>query len=94
MAEPSKFTEKVTHSATDLAGQAAEKAGPAIERAKEVATELVEKAGPLLERAGELAAQGVSVAAEQIDRATGGKYSDKISTASAKIEEKLDRGTK
>jgi hypothetical protein len=87
MAEPSKFTDK----ASDLASQAAEKAGPAIERAKEVATELVEKAGPLLERAGELAAQGVSVAAEQIDRATGGKYSDKISTTSAKIEGKLDR---
>jgi hypothetical protein len=90
MAEPGKLTDK----ASELAGQAAEKAGPALEKAKEVASELVEKAGPLIEKAAELAALGISVAAEQIDRATGGKYSDKLSSASAKIEEKLDRGGK
>ncbi|MDT4926030.1 MAG: hypothetical protein QOG01_3743 [Pseudonocardiales bacterium] len=87
MVEPSKITEK----ASELAGQAAQAAGPAIEKAKEVAGELAEKAGPLIEKAAELAAQGVSVAAEQIDKATGGKYSDKISSVSSKIEQTLDR---
>jgi MT0933-like antitoxin protein len=87
MVEPSKITEK----ASELAGQAAQAAGPALERAKEVAGDLAEKAGPLVERAAGIAAQGVSAAAEQIDKVTGGKYSDKISTVSAKIEDVLDR---
>jgi carbohydrate-selective porin OprB len=87
MAEQGKITEK----ASELAGQAAQAAGPAIEKAKEVAGDLAEKAAPLVEKAAELAAQGVSVAAEQIDKVTGGKYSDKISTVSSKIEDALDR---
>jgi MT0933-like antitoxin protein len=87
MVEPSKISEK----ASELAGQAAQAAGPALEKAKVVAGELVEKAGPLIEKAAEMAAHGVSAAAEQIDKATGGKYSDKISTVSAKIEHTLDR---
>ncbi len=37
------------------------------------------------------AAQGVSAAAEQIDKATGGKYADKISAVSSKLEDALDR---
>lgn len=86
MVEPSKISEK----ASELAGQAAQAAGPAIEKAKEVAAELAEKAGPLVEKAAVAAAHGVSAAAEQIDKATGGKYSDKISSVSAKIEEALD----
>ena len=90
MAEPSRLTDK----ASVLAAQAAEKTGPALEKAKVVASDLAEKAGPIIEKAAELAAQGVSVAAEQIDRATKGKYSDKISSASAKIEGKLDRSDK
>jgi hypothetical protein len=87
MVEPRKITEK----ATELAGTAASAAGPALEKAKEVATDLAEKAAPIVEKAAELAAHGVSAAAEQIDKVTGGKYSDKISTVSSKIEEVLDR---
>jgi hypothetical protein len=87
MVEPSKITEK----ATELAGQAAQAAGPALEKAKEVASDIAEKAAPLVEKAAELAAQGVSAAAEQIDKVTGGKYSEQISTVSSKIEEVLDR---
>lgn len=87
MGEPNKITER----ATELAGQAAQAAGPAIEKAKEVAADLAEKAGPVVERAAELAAQGVSAAAEQLDKVTGGKYSDKISSVSTKIEDALDR---
>lgn len=90
MAEQGKITEK----ASEIAGQAAQAAGPAIEKAKEVASELVEKAAPIVEKAAELAAQGVSAAAEQIDKVTGGKYSDKISSVSSKIEGALDRDEK
>jgi hypothetical protein len=98
MVESSKITEK----ATELAGQAAQAAGPAIVRAREVAGDLavkaaplVEKAavaaGPLIEKAAVAAAQGVSAAAEQIDKVTGGKYAGPISSISAKIEGALDR---
>lgn len=81
---------KITEKASELAAQAAQAAGPALEKAKEVASELAEKAGPLVEKAAVAAAHGVSAAAEQIDKATGGKYSDKISTVATKIEDALD----
>jgi hypothetical protein len=87
MVESSKITEK----ATELAGQAVQAAGPYVERAKEVAGELAVKAGPYVDRAAVLAAHGVSAAAEQIDKATHGKYSSRISSVSSKIEEALDR---
>lgn len=90
MVDSSKITEK----ASELAGQAAQAAGPALERAKEVAADLAEKAGPYLEKAAGAVAQGVGKTAEQIDKATGGKYADKISSASSKIESSLDRKTK
>jgi MT0933-like antitoxin protein len=87
MVEPSKITEK----ASELAGQAAQAAGPAIVKAKEVAGDLAEKAGPIVDKAAGIAAHGVSAAAEQIDKVTGGKYADKISSVSSKIEGVLDR---
>jgi hypothetical protein len=90
MAASSKISEK----ASVLAGQAAEKAGPALERAKEVAADLAVKARPIIEKAAARTAHGVSVAAEQLDRATSGKYSDKLSSASTRIERKLDRAGK
>ncbi|MCW2595016.1 MAG: antitoxin [Jatrophihabitans sp.] len=86
MVEPSKISEK----ASVLAGQAVQAAGPALDKAKEVAGELAEKAGPYVEKAAQVAAQGVAAAAEQIDKATGGKYADKISSVASKIEHKLD----
>jgi hypothetical protein len=87
-------TSKITEKASVLAGQAVEKAGPALEKAKEVAVELAEKARPIVEKAAARTAHGVSAAAEQLDRATSGKYSDKLSSASSKVEQKLDRGGK
>jgi hypothetical protein len=91
MVESSRISEK----ASELAGQAAQAAGPAIVKAKEVAGELAEKAGPYVEKAADraavLASHGVSAAAEQIDKVTGGKYSGKISSVSSKIEAALDR---
>jgi hypothetical protein len=86
MVEPSRITDK----ASELAGQAVQAAGPALEKAREVAGELAERAAPLVEKAAELAAHGVSAAAEQIDKVTGGKYADTISSVSSKIEEALD----
>ena len=76
MTEPNKFIER----ASELASQAVEAAGPAMERAREVAGELAVKAGPYVEKAAVIAAQGVHVAAEQLDKATSGKYSDRISS--------------
>jgi hypothetical protein len=97
MVEPSKITEK----ATELAGQAAAAAGPLKEKATELAGTAAAAAGPLAsqakeraaelaDKAGELGAKGVSALAEGIDKVTGGKYSDKISAVTSKIEEKLD----
>ena len=87
MVEPGKITDK----ASELAGQAADAAGPLVDKAKEVAEQVAEKAAPIVEKAGELAAKGVSAAAEGIDKVTGGKYSDQISSVSTKIEDLLER---
>ena len=87
MSEPNKFIER----ANELAAQAVEAAGPALERAREVAGDLAVKAGPYVDKAAVIAAQGVHVAAEQLDKATSGKYSDKIASVSSKIENTLDR---
>jgi hypothetical protein len=95
-------SKKLTDRATELASQAADAAGPMLEKAKSAAGDLADKAGPYVEKAAEkagpyvekaagFAAQGVAVAAEQIDKATKGKYSDKITSVSAKIEHTLDR---
>lgn len=97
MVEPSKITEK----ATELAGQAAAAAGPIKDKAAEFAATAAAAAGPLAshakdraagiaDKAGELGAKGVGVLAEGIDKVTGGKYSDRISAVTSKIEEKLD----
>lgn len=90
-------TSKITEKAAELASQAVAAAGPLKDKAEELAEQAVQAAGPLkdkavelAEKAGELAAQGVAVAAEGIDKATGGKYSDKISSVSSKIEDVLD----
>lgn len=70
--------------ATVLAGQAAAAAGPLAAQAKDRAAELAEKAS-------ETATHSVSALAESLDKATGGKYSDRISSVTAKLEERLDR---
>ena len=87
MVDSSKLSEK----ASELAGQAIQAAGPALEKAKGVAGDLATKAGPYVSKAGQVAAQGVAVGADQVDKATGGKYSDKISSVSSKIRKTIDR---
>ena len=97
MTEPGKITAK----AAELAAQAAAAAGPLKDKAAELAGTAAAAAGPiasqakdraaeLAERAAELGAKGVSALAESIDKVTGGKYSDKISSVTSKLEEKLD----
>ncbi len=97
---------KITDKATELAGQAAAAVGPLAAQAKEKASELAgqaaaaagplalqakDKATELAEKASEAAAHGVSALAKSLDKATGGKYSDRISSVTAKLEERLDR---
>ena len=87
MTEPKKFSDR----ATELAGQAAQAAGPALERAKVVAADLAEKAGPYAARAADATAQGVSSAGAQLDKATSGKYTSQILSVTSKIGNALNR---
>lgn len=92
MAESGKFTDK----AAELAGQAAAAAGPLAAQAKERATVLAGQAaaaaGPIAEQARVKAAQGVDVLAGNLDKLTGGKYSEQIHSVASKVEEVLDGG--
>src|SRR3954470_12452593 len=80
--------------ATELARQAAAVAGPLASQAKERATVLAGQAaaaaGPITEQARVKAAQGVDVLAANLDKLTGGKYSQKIHAAASKVEGALD----
>jgi hypothetical protein len=84
--------------AMQLAEQAAAAAGPLAKEARERATELAGQAaaaaGPLAEQARVRAVQGVDVLAENLDKATGGKYSERIHTAASRIEDVLDGKSK
>jgi hypothetical protein len=97
MVEPKKLTDK----AAQIAAQVAAAAGPVKDKATELAATAATAAGPramqakvkaaeIAERAGEVGAKGVSAVAEGIDKATGGKYSSRISSVTSKVEEKLD----
>lgn len=70
--------------AKDIAGQAAEKAS-------EVAADIAEKVGPLAEKASEAAAKGVQAAADAANKATGGRFEDKITSVSDKVGDKLKK---
>ena len=96
-AESRRLSEK----ATQLAAQAAAAAGPLKDRATELAATAVAAAAPLAsqargraaelaERAGGAGAKGISAVAGGLDKATGGKYSRRISSVTAKVEGRLD----
>ena len=74
--------EPLRQKATELAGQAAAAAGPLAAQARERATVLAGQAaaaaGPIAEQARVRAAQGVDVLAGNLDKVTGGKYSQQI----------------
>jgi hypothetical protein len=76
-------------------------AQPMMERATEVAqsaavasapraAQMKDRAAELAERAGEIGARGTGVVAGSVDRATGGKYSSKISGIASKLQKRLD----
>jgi gas vesicle protein len=88
--------------AAPLAEQAKDKAGPlakeALQKAQEVSGQVREKAGPLAaeakDKASELAgraapavASRVDRAAESLDKATGGRFTEKIDTVQDKVHE-------
>lgn len=66
-----KFADQAKEKAVPMLADAKEKAGPLAAQAKEKAAELATKAAPI-------AAQGVDKASASLDKATKGKYSDKI----------------
>lgn len=85
---------KMSERANQVAGDLAEKAGPLAEKAKPLADKakpLADKAAPYAEKAATLAAKGVSNAASTVDKATGGKYHDRIETVSTKLGDALNR---
>lgn len=71
--------------AREAAENALEKATPHLEKAKE-------KAGPHLEKAKEKAGPLVDKAAEQVDKATGGKYTEQIDGVKGKVGDALGKG--
>jgi hypothetical protein len=96
-------TSELADQAKQRLGQLQEKAGPYLDKAKERAGDLKEKAGPaasqaagkageLAGKAGGAAAHGVESASGALDKATGGKYSDKIKSVSEKLSQMLERG--
>jgi hypothetical protein len=101
-----KLADRARGKAAPLAEKAAEKAGPlaaqAAQKAAEAAAQAKEKAGPLAaqakEKASDLASKaaphvshGVDVAAGGIDKATGGRFSDKIETVQGKVHDTVDK---
>lgn len=80
--------------AKQVAEDLVEKAGPLAEKAKPLADKakpLAEKAAPYAEKAADLAAKGLSSAASTVDKATGGKYHERIESVSGKVTEVLTR---
>jgi ElaB/YqjD/DUF883 family membrane-anchored ribosome-binding protein len=94
---------ELTDQAKQRLEQLREKAGPYLDQAKERAGGMKEKAGPVANqaagkasefagKAGGAAAHGVDSASGALDRATGGKYSDKIKSVADKLGQMLERG--
>jgi hypothetical protein len=85
----------LTEKAKELADVALEKAGVYSEKAAVKAAELSEvareKAPGYLDRAADVAGRAVDTAAAKVDKATGGRYHEKIEGVTAKVGESLDR---
>jgi hypothetical protein len=85
----------LTEKAKEFADVALEKAGVYSEKAAVKAVELSdaarEKAPGYLDRAADAAGRAVDTAAAKVDKATGGRYHEKIEGVTAKVGESLDR---
>ncbi|MEU6267394.1 antitoxin [Saccharopolyspora shandongensis] len=62
-----------------------------LDKAKELANQAKGKAEELAEKAGPSAAKGLDAAKSSLDKATGGKYHDKIESVSHKVEGMIKR---
>lgn len=62
-----------------------------VDKAKDLANQAKGKAEEMAEKHGPQAAKGVDAAKSQLDKATGGKYSDKIEGVSNKVQDALNR---
>ena len=62
-----------------------------LDKAKEMAQQARSRAGEMAEKAGPSAAKGLDAAKSRLDKATGGKYHDKLENVSNKVEGLLKR---
>jgi hypothetical protein len=92
----SELAAQAVHAAAPLAAQAKEKAGQVAEKVGQAAgpraAQAKEKAGEVAEKVGHAAAHGLGAVAVSLDRATGGRYRERISSVSERLEHALDRG--
>ncbi|MBE9373934.1 antitoxin [Saccharopolyspora sp. HNM0983] len=62
-----------------------------LDKAKDLANQAKGKAEELADKHGPTAAKGVDAAKSQLDKATGGKYHDKIEGVNSKVQDALNR---
>jgi hypothetical protein len=74
-----------------LTDKAKELADAALLKAGELSEVAREKAPGYLDRAADLAVKATDAAASGVDRATGGRFHDRIEEVTAKVEQSLDR---
>jgi hypothetical protein len=76
-----------------LTDKAKELTDIALVKAGELSEVAREKAPDLFDRAADLAVKATDAAASGVDRATGGRYHERIEEVTAKVEASLDRHT-
>jgi hypothetical protein len=74
-----------------ITDKAKELADTALAKAAELSEVAREKAPGYLDRAADLAAKAADATASGVDRATGGRFHDRIEEVTAKVEQSLDR---
>jgi hypothetical protein len=74
-----------------LTDKAKELTDIALVKAGELSEVAREKAPDLFDRAADLAVKATDAAASGVDRATGGRYHERIEEVTAKVEASLDR---
>jgi hypothetical protein len=91
----SELAAQAVRAAAPLAAQAKEKVGQVADKVGQAggprAAQAKEKVGEVAEKMGHAAAHGLEAMAGSLDRATKGRYRDRISTVSEKLEHALDR---
>jgi hypothetical protein len=91
----SELAAQAVQAAGPLAAQARERAGQVAEKVGQAAgpraTQAKEKVGEVAEKVGHAAAHGLDAVAGSLNRATGGKYQDRITSVSGKLEHALER---